>query len=146
MVMRLKYLRAYYEFLDLITRDGRFLANVRHPEAGWRVGTRDLAKYLGVGKARLTDFAIACRLRGFAVDRVGDGVVIIRREPLRALLQLLERDSRGRLVVRMEFVREFEVNTGFDAMDLLRRAGYGVSIDGGYLVVAGSGGGDTPSN
>lgn len=144
--MYFKYLRAYYEFLDLVTRDGRFLANVRHPEAGWKVSKYELRYYTGISNARLTDFAIACRLRGFAVDWAGKDAIIIRRDPLGALLQLVGVDDSGRRVIRMELVREFERNTGLDAEELLGRARYKASIDGGYLVITGSGGGDTPSN
>ena len=136
----------YYQFLDRVVREPRFLTNIRHPEAGWKVSRNELRIFTGLENARLADFAVACRLRGLAVDWVGKSAIIIRRDPLRALLQLVGLDSRGRRVLRVEIAREFERNTGLDAVDLLKRAGYGVSIDGGYLVVTGSGGGGTPSN
>ena len=136
----------YYKFLDRVVREPRFLTNIRHPEAGWKVSRNELRNFTGLENARLADFANACRLRGFAVDWVGKSAIIIRRDPTRALLQLVERDPKDRRVLRIELAREFERNTGLDAMDLLRQAGYGVGIDGGYLVLTGSGGDDTPSN
>ena len=141
--MEYRYLGVYYKFLDRVVREPRFLANIRHPEAGWKVSRYELRYYTGIGNARLVDFAIACRLRGFAVERAGKDAIIIRRDPLGALLQLVDTDDSGRRVLRIEFAREFERNTGLDAVGLLRSAGYSVSTDGRYYIIAG---GEPPTN
>lgn len=46
----------YLDFVRRVTSEPRFLANIRHPEAGWKVSRSELRMFLGGEKATMQCF------------------------------------------------------------------------------------------
>ncbi len=67
----------YRRFLEQrVFRDKRFLANIKHPERGYKVSLYELRLFIGPW-ASLGDFIAACQVLGYRVRRVSKKSVVV---------------------------------------------------------------------
>ncbi|WP_054844610.1 hypothetical protein [Vulcanisaeta souniana] len=119
----------YLDFVRRVTSEPRFLANIRHPEAGWKVSRSELRMFLGGEKATMQCFIRACQLMGgLAVHWVSKKSVLIRRDPIEAFRQLLAPGGDGEYCISLDDARLFEASTGLRIVDLAGRLGLRVRI------------------
>lgn len=114
----------YIKFLRMMMRDERFLANIRHPEAGWKISRSEVERFIGKD-ASIRSLAHQARLMGLSVRWSSAKCIIIKPNPGEALLELIGEDG---YYMGIRAIKTFEKNTGLDAIRLLESMGYEASL------------------